>query len=175
MFAFSPFEVYRCCQHNVSHGWPYYAEELWLATADHGLCASLYSASEVSAEVGTGSILCEFPNTKPIIPFSERINFTVSTERAANFPLYLRCAALVSGAEVAINGKPSRSTTPLNYIVYAPHWKNVRPDSARFAHETDLSIGPRTTMRFLSTAGRSFFSENWRKVADLRATRIGRI
>ncbi len=32
MFAYSPFERYRCCQHNVSHGWPYYAEELWLAT-----------------------------------------------------------------------------------------------------------------------------------------------
>src|SRR5437879_5024198 len=23
MFSYSPFEVYRCCQHNVSHGWPY--------------------------------------------------------------------------------------------------------------------------------------------------------
>ena len=33
MFSYSPFEVYRCCQHNVSHGWPYYAEELWLATS----------------------------------------------------------------------------------------------------------------------------------------------
>ena len=41
MFSYSPYEVYRCCQHNVSHGWPYYAEELWLATPDRGLCASL--------------------------------------------------------------------------------------------------------------------------------------
>ena len=54
MFSYSPFERYRCCQHNVSHGWPYYAEELWLATADRGLCASLYAASEVSAKVGDG-------------------------------------------------------------------------------------------------------------------------
>ena len=22
MFSYSPYEVYRCCQHNVSHGWP---------------------------------------------------------------------------------------------------------------------------------------------------------
>jgi len=36
MFSYSPFETYRCCQHNVSHGWPYYAEELWLATPDNG-------------------------------------------------------------------------------------------------------------------------------------------
>jgi len=26
MFAYNP-HSYRCCQHNVSHGWPYYAEE----------------------------------------------------------------------------------------------------------------------------------------------------
>ena len=54
MISYSPYEVYRCCQHNVSHGWPYYAEELWLATPDNGLCASLYSASEVSAKAGEG-------------------------------------------------------------------------------------------------------------------------
>ena len=42
MLAFSPWN-FRCCQHNVSHGWPYFAEELWLATADRGLCASLYA------------------------------------------------------------------------------------------------------------------------------------
>src|SRR5260370_9642766 len=50
MFAYSPFEVYRCCQHNVSHGWPYYAEELLLATAARGLCAALHSTSSVSAK-----------------------------------------------------------------------------------------------------------------------------
>ena len=55
MFSYSPCDVYRCCQHNVSHGWPYYAEELWLATADDGLCASLYAASEVNAKVGDGA------------------------------------------------------------------------------------------------------------------------
>ena len=25
------YKSYRCCQHNVSHGWPYFAEEMWLA------------------------------------------------------------------------------------------------------------------------------------------------
>jgi len=23
MLSYSPFQVYRCCQHNISHGWPY--------------------------------------------------------------------------------------------------------------------------------------------------------
>jgi len=123
MFAYSPFEVYRCCQHNVSHGWPYYAEELWLATADHGLCASLYSATEVSAKVGAGSLVRISEQTD--YPFSDRINFTISTERAANFPLYLRVPRWCSGAEVAINGKPSPvEVAPLKYIVLRRTWKN---------------------------------------------------
>ena len=49
MFSYSPFQVYRCCQHNVSHGWPYLAEELWLGTHDGGLCASIYAESTVRA------------------------------------------------------------------------------------------------------------------------------
>src|SRR5262249_31476152 len=55
MCSYSPLEVYRCCQHNVSHGWPYYAEELWLATADQGLCASLYAACDVQAKLADGT------------------------------------------------------------------------------------------------------------------------
>jgi DUF1680 family protein len=136
MFAYSPFEVYRCCQHNVSHGWPYYAEELWLATADHGLCASLYSASEVSAKVGTGSIVRISEETD--YPFSERINFTISTERSANFPLYLRVPRWCSGAEVAINGKTlARRSHAVELHRIAPHMEAWRPDPARSADEPD--------------------------------------
>jgi hypothetical protein len=86
MLSYSPFEVYRCCQHNVSHGWPYFAEELWLATADRGLCASLYAASEVSARVGDGTTV--YPK-RPIIPFSDTIMLKAPAE-AVQFPLYLR-------------------------------------------------------------------------------------
>ena len=48
---YSP-HVYRCCQHNVAMGWPWYAQNLWQATSDNGLCAWLYAASEVTAKVG---------------------------------------------------------------------------------------------------------------------------
>jgi DUF1680 family protein len=30
----------RCCQHNHAQGWPYYAENLWMATPDDGLAAA---------------------------------------------------------------------------------------------------------------------------------------
>ena len=87
MFSYSPDEVYRCCQHNVSHGWPYYAEELWLATADNGLCASLYSASEVTAKVGDGT---QVKITEETDYPSRHHHFTIFAARARPFPLYLR-------------------------------------------------------------------------------------
>jgi hypothetical protein len=123
MFAYSPFEVYRCCQHNVAHGWPYYAEELWLATADHGLCASLYCASEVSARVGAGSTVRISEQTD--YPFNERITFSISTDRRVGFPLYLRVPKWCSGAQVSINGKPAKvEAGPLNYFVLNRKWSN---------------------------------------------------
>ena len=79
---YSPFERYRCCQHNVSHGWPYYAEELWLATADSGLCASLYAASEVKAKVGDG----------------RRVKITRETEYPFGETIQLRCRVSEAGA-----------------------------------------------------------------------------
>jgi hypothetical protein len=123
MFAYSPFEVYRCCQHNVSHGWPYYAEELWLATADHGLCASLYAASEVTAKVGRGATVRISEDTD--YPFNEKINFTLSTDRPVTFPLYLRLPRWCSSAQASINGKPQKlQPAPLHYIVLNRSWRN---------------------------------------------------
>ena len=44
-------DQYRCCPHNYGMGWPYYVEEMWLATTDGGLCAALYGPSTVTARV----------------------------------------------------------------------------------------------------------------------------
>ena len=76
--------IYRCCQHNVAHGWPYYAEKLWLATADRGLCASLYAASEVTAKVGDGTEVTIAEATD--YPFDETIGLQLATPQAVKFP-----------------------------------------------------------------------------------------
>ena len=115
MFSYSPFERYRCCQHNVSHGWPYYAEELWLATPDRGLCASLYAASEVSAKVGQGDDREDRGETD--YPFGDTVALKISAAQPVKFPLYLRIPRWCAEASVKINGKsvqrrrPSRSPT----------------------------------------------------------------
>jgi hypothetical protein len=123
MFSYSPFEDYRCCQHNVSHGWPYYAEELWLATPDRGLCASLYAACEVSAKVGYGAQVKIAEQTD--YPFSDAVTLRLALPGAAKFPLYLRVPRWCEGASVKVNGEPQAATArPLAFLVVNREWKD---------------------------------------------------
>lgn len=123
MFSYSPFEVYRCCQHNVSHGWPYYAEELWLATADRGLCASLYAASEVTAQVGGGTSVTIAEVTD--YPFSENIGLKLSLSKPVEFPLYLRIPDWCEKAVVKVNGTSiGAKADALSYARIARVWKD---------------------------------------------------
>ena len=78
----------RCCQHNHSQGWPYFAKHLWMATPDDGLCAAIYSASEVSAKVGDGTTVRISEETH--YPFEETLRFAVNPEKPVEFPLYFR-------------------------------------------------------------------------------------
>jgi hypothetical protein len=123
MFSYSPYEVYRCCQHNVSHGWPYYAEELWLATPDRGLCASLYAASEVAAKVGDGSTVKISEETD--YPFSDTITLRISTPTAVKFPLHLRVPRWCEKPTAKVNGRGvSLKARPLSYTIIDREWKD---------------------------------------------------
>ncbi len=123
MFSYSPWERYRCCQHNVAHGWPYYAEELWLATADGGLCASLYAASEVSAKAGQGTWVKITEQTD--YPFGDTVTLRISAGQAVKFPLYLRIPRWCGEASLRLNGKPVRvAARPLAYVLLEREWRD---------------------------------------------------
>jgi hypothetical protein len=123
MFSYSPFEVYRCCQHNVSHGWPYYAEELWLATPDRGLCASLYAESEVTAKVAGGEEVKIAEDTD--YPFSDRVVFRFSLAKPAAFPFYLRIPRWCTKPSATLNGRPlPLPASPLSYVATERTWND---------------------------------------------------
>ncbi len=46
---------YPCCTSNMHQGWPKFTQNLWYGTADKGLAALVYSASEVTAKVAGGT------------------------------------------------------------------------------------------------------------------------
>jgi DUF1680 family protein len=123
LLSYSPFEVYRCCQHNVSHGWPYYAEHLWYATADGGLCASLYAACQVTAEVGDdGTVVRIVQDTD--YPFSDSVRLTIVTARPVRFPLYLRLPRWSGNPTVSIDGRPAAEGEPLTYLKIERLWSS---------------------------------------------------
>ena len=93
----------RCCQHNHSQGWPYYAEHLWMATPDNGLAALLYSDCKVKARVGDGAEARIVESTH--YPFDTTIRVRVGLDRPTTFPLYLRIPGWCSQARVIVNGR----------------------------------------------------------------------
>jgi hypothetical protein len=114
---------YRCCQHNVAFGWPYFAEHLWLATADNGLAAALYAPSEVSAKVGGGTEV--LISEKTAYPFGDFIDFTIWTSATVRFPLYLRVPDWADGAAISIDGKKRPDKLqPGAYAVISRDWRN---------------------------------------------------
>jgi hypothetical protein len=124
MFSYSPGTVYRCCEHNHTMGWPYYAEELWHATSDGGLALSLYNASEVKAKVAGGDEVKVIETTD--YPFSDSVELKLETARSVRFPLYLRVPNWCDQPTISVNGKAiSADAHALSYVVVTRDWSNA--------------------------------------------------
>ena len=113
----------RCCQHNHSAGWVYYAENSWMATPDNGLADQLYSQGSVTAKVGNGQLVTIISTTK--YPFSDMVDLSIKTTATNSFPIYLRIPNWCESATVLVNGK----AIPVNsqgaeYIKLTNRWKN---------------------------------------------------
>jgi hypothetical protein len=93
----------RCCQHNHSQGWPYFSRSLWMATADNGFCATMFSACEVKGRVGSGDMVTITEETH--YPFEESVRFTVTEKKPASFPISWRIPAWCKSARLSVNGK----------------------------------------------------------------------
>lgn len=122
MTMFNPLS-HRCCQHNHSHGWPYFSENLWMASNDNGLVASLYSASKVGAMVGHSSYVTITEESN--YPFEEQIRFKIGTgKEAVKFPLYLRIPGWCANPSFSINGqKAAFSRKSAGYVRIERTWK----------------------------------------------------
>ncbi|WP_086726407.1 beta-L-arabinofuranosidase domain-containing protein [Streptomyces carpinensis] len=138
MQAYMPgIHQYRCCPHNYGMGWPYYAEEMWLASIDGGLCASLYAESSVRAKVGDGTTVTVTERTD--YPFDDTVTLTVSTPRAVDFPLYLRVPGWCEEPSVRLGGHPLPARRSGGHLVLDRRW-----------HDRDqivLRLPMRTTVR----------------------------
>jgi hypothetical protein len=135
MFLFNP-HSHRCCQHNAGHGWPYYAEHLWLATPGNGLTAALYAPCEVTAKVGDGTSVTILEQT--LYPFEDNIEFTIRTSGPVRFPLYLRIPGWCKTPEIAMNGKMLEMYGSRAYIEINRQWTDGDKVQLRLPMEIKL-------------------------------------
>ena len=104
---FNPFSS-RCCQHNHTQGWPYFTENLWMATPDNGLAAVVYAPSIVNAKVGDDTEISI--NNKTKYPFDDNLLFEFKMDKSDVFPLYFRIPSWAENSEILINGKKIKVT-----------------------------------------------------------------
>ncbi|WP_286774705.1 MULTISPECIES: beta-L-arabinofuranosidase domain-containing protein [Sphingobacterium] len=113
----------RCCQHNHSQGWPYYAEHLYMATNDNGVAAVLYAASK--AEINVGNKQAIQIRQESNYPFEESLRFEIGTHgKTVDFPFYLRIPAWEKQAKVTVNGKSQAVEAGAKYIRIQRQWKD---------------------------------------------------
>ncbi|HKJ66547.1 MAG TPA: beta-L-arabinofuranosidase domain-containing protein [bacterium] len=122
MLGYSPWR-YRCCQHNVSHGWPYYAERLWMATRGNGIAAVFYADSKVTATVGSGTDVTL--NEQTNYPFDDRVEIHLSMDQPTEFPLVLRIPGWTDTPVVRVNGNRIDQPVPgESWIRIHREWQN---------------------------------------------------
>ena len=123
-FCMNPFSS-RCCQHNHAMGWPYYAENMVLASADGGAALLIYGDCEATVKVADGQQVTLDEQTH--YPFSEDIRLTLSglkKNTTATFPLYLRIPTWTQNAHITVNGKTVEGQVQSGLLRICRAWAN---------------------------------------------------
>ncbi|WP_328541028.1 beta-L-arabinofuranosidase domain-containing protein [Streptomyces sp. NBC_00344] len=141
MQSFQPgVDQYRCCPHNYGMGWPYFNEELWLATPDQGLAAAMYAPNSVRAKVAGGTTVTITEDTD--YPFGETVSLTLSTPSDVAFPLHLRIPGWCSGPELKVNGAAVAAADGPAFAKVDRTWRNGDVVTLRLPQRTALRTWP---------------------------------
>ncbi|MFE6887566.1 RICIN domain-containing protein [Streptomyces sp. NPDC057694] len=136
MQSFQPgIDQYRCCPHNYGMGWPYFTEELWLATPDGGLAAALYAPSEVKTRVGGATVTVR---EETDYPFDETVTLTLSVDKSVEFPLRLRVPGWCDKPRLAVNGRTVKAGSGPSFAEIRRTWKDGDRVTLRLPQRTTL-------------------------------------
>ena len=121
MLLFNPYD-HRCCQHNVSHGWPYFAEHLWMATSANGLAATVFAPSQVTAQVGDGQTVRVEEQTA--YPFRDEIRFRFHMSSPARFSFSARMPGWLKGGSATVGGTSYGLTEGPGFATFDRTWRD---------------------------------------------------
>jgi len=107
--CYSP-HIYRCCQHNVAMGWPWYVQNLWPSHGGQRAGGRLYAANNVTARVGSARAGRQRARSRSAprrtIPLTVRWQMTVERQWAGCLSAVPARSTLVPWIRVALNGRP---------------------------------------------------------------------
>lgn len=119
---------FGCCTANMHQGWPKFAAHLWMR-AGEGIAAVAYAPSTARFETSGARVSVA---TDTDYPFRETIKITVTTDKAASFPLALRVPAWTQNATIRVAGGSEKPLKAGVFHKVERRWKGTTEVALRF-------------------------------------------
>lgn len=113
---------FPCCTTNMHQGWPKFVQNLWYATADNGVAALQYAASELTAKVADGKEITFLEETE--YPFGDQVKFTFRSKHKPVFGLHLRVPSWCTKATILVNGERWMSAAGNQVVTVNRKWND---------------------------------------------------
>lgn len=126
---------FGCCTANMHQGWPKFAAHLWMRTGD-GIAAMAYAPSSACFETQGAQVRVVLDTD---YPFRDTLKLTVTTDKAARFPLVLRVPAWAEGATIRVAGGSAKQLKPGSFHKVERQWKGTVAVDLRFPMQAKTS------------------------------------
>lgn len=157
---------FGCCTANMHQGWPKFAANLWMATADDGLAAVAYAPSQVRTMV-KGNVPVSIEEDTDY-PFRDEIRLTVNPERAVEFSLQLRIPGWAARASLKVNGRNIEGIKAGTFHQVTRQWQKGDRLVLKLPMDVRVSRGYKDSV--IIERGPLVYSlkigEDWRKVQE---------
>lgn len=110
-----------CCVGNINNTIPDYISNMWMATMDNGLAATLYGPCSVSKEINNTLLTID---CKSSYPFEDKIEMKMKMSQNIEMPLYFRIPEWCKKSIVKINGKTIVLKPENGFAKISRVWKN---------------------------------------------------
>jgi hypothetical protein len=138
-FVPAPRSGFPCCCYNFHMGWPKYVQNMWAATHDNGLAVLVYGPSEVTAKVGSDTMVTITQETD--YPFNETVRFKISTPASVQFPLELRVPEWCAAPQITVAGQPVPGVKPGSFARIDRPWASGDEVVVHFPMEIKAPTG----------------------------------
>jgi uncharacterized protein len=122
---------YTCCTANMHQGWTKFVSHLFYGTPENGIAVVQYAPSVVSARVGKDNSEITLTESTQY-PFSDDVNFELSTNKDVLFPMHFRIPSWCKAATISVNDAVVSTPAGGSMEVLSRTWKNGDRITLRF-------------------------------------------